>query len=135
MMCMALAMKSVKLLIGLQILILLLGPSCAAQQIPVMTVSERSLSVDMGESFVLSQANLNSSSDGLFMYNMVLIDRNDTERRFAYLSLISVYDDLMKNIDPSTMASLFSESVVAAAWMMAAGRWATGRPPMRKEGQ
>jgi len=109
-------MKLATVILGVLILSLHLGPmSCAAQQIEVLTVSDRNLSLDMGPGFELLRLDHNASTDGLFMYNLALTDLNDTQRRFAYLSVITVYDEVMRGMDPSTVAGILSGSIVAAA--------------------
>jgi len=71
----------------------------------VLTVSERSLSLDLGPSFEIYGKDLNVSGKGMVSQDFLI---NDTAQAgAAYLSVMSIYDQVMRRLDPGMLTEIF----------------------------
>jgi hypothetical protein len=71
----------------------------------VLTVTEKTLSVDLGPSFEINKSTWNSSERGMTSQDFVI---NDTAGNgSAFFSIMSVYDEVMAKLRPNVLSELF----------------------------
>ncbi len=90
--------------LGILLLACLVLP-CTALESKVFTVTEKTLSVDLGPSFEINKSELNTSQKGMVSQDFLI---NDTSsERTAFLSVLSVYDELMGRLSSDLLSELF----------------------------
>lgn len=82
-----------------------LASSSAALESKVLTVTEKTLSVDLGPSFEIFNSKLNTSDKGMSSQDFVINDT--TSNGSAFLSVMSVYDEVIGKLKPSVLTELF----------------------------
>ncbi len=84
---------------------------CIALESKVLTVTEKTLSVDLGPSFELNESELNTSQGGMVSQDFLI---NDTAKEgVAFFSVMSVYDEMMGMLSPDLLSELFLIGVLS----------------------
>jgi hypothetical protein len=71
----------------------------------VLTVSEKTLSMDLGPSFEVSCGEFNASEKGMVRQDLII--NNTGASGAAFVSVMSVYDDTMSKMSPGALSELF----------------------------
>ena len=90
----------------------------------VNTVSEKTLSVDLGPSFEINRSALNISDNGMASQDFLI--NNTSSAGSAFISIMSVYDEVMGKMSPSSLSELFligGMSAVEARGDAETGNW------------
>jgi len=117
-------MKPLTALAPAIILLACLALSGFALESKVLTVSEKTLSMDLGPSFEISRGEFNASEKGMVSQDFII--NNTAAPGAAFISLMSVYDDVLARISPSTLSELFligGISAVEAEGAAEIGNW------------
>ena len=108
-------MKSFSAFISAMLLILALAclaSPCTALESSFFTVAEKTLSVDMGPSFIIEPGNFNASNDGIVIQEFFI---NNTETGSSTLvSVTGVYDKQMSNLSSAKISEVFSATLIEA---------------------
>ena len=72
----------------------------------VFTVVERGLSADIPSEFQIFASEADANSTGIFSYDL-MINSTDSEAGRIFLSVFSIYDDVMKRMKPESLDDLF----------------------------
>ena len=97
---------------------------CPALESKVLTVSEKTLSVDLGPSFEIGSSAFNASGKGMASQDF-LINNTDTAGA-AFVSVMSVYDEVLGKMSPGSLSELFlvgGMSAVEARGDSEIGNW------------
>ena len=97
---------------------------CTALESKVFTVSEKTLSVDLGPSFEIGSSALNTSGKGMTSQDF-LINKTDTAGA-AFVSIMSVYDEVLGRMSPGSLSEIFlvgGMSAVEARGDSEIGNW------------
>lgn len=87
------------------LLLACLALPCTALESKVLTVSEKTLTVDLGPNFEIMNSQLNTSSKGIVSQDFVI---NDTAGDGAtFISILSVYDEVLGKMSPRSLSELF----------------------------
>jgi hypothetical protein len=84
---------------------------CIALESNVFTLTEKTLSVDLGPSFELNKSELNTSQTGIVSQDFLINDIAKEE--VAFLSVMSVYDEMMGMLSPDLLSELFLIGVLS----------------------
>jgi hypothetical protein len=101
-----------------------LALTCTALESKVFTVSEKTLTVDLSPSFEIGSGALNTSGKGMASQDF-LINNTDTAGA-AFVSIMSVYDEVLGKMSPSSLSELFlvgGMSAVEARGHSGIGNW------------
>ncbi len=98
-------MKHFEVFISAIFILACLALPCMALESRVLTVTEKTLSVDLGPSFELNKSELNTSQKGMVSQDFLI--NNTAKEGVAFFSVMSVYDDLMKRLSPDLLSELF----------------------------
>jgi len=99
---------------ALLILLFLVGAmTSAAFEGQVFTVSERGLSADIPSDFHVFAAEADANTTGIFSYDL-MINSTDSEAGRIFLSVFSVYDDVMRRMGPASLSDLFLSAEISA---------------------
>ena len=97
------------------------GPALESK---VNTVSEKTLSVDLGPSFEINRSALNISDNGMASQDFLI--NNTALTGSAFISIMSVYDEVLGRMSPSSLSELFligGMSAVEARGDKETGNW------------
>jgi len=87
------------------LLLACLALPCTALESKVLTVSEKTLTVDLGPNFEIMNSQLNTSSKGIVSQDFVI---NDTAGDGAtFISIMSVYDEVLGRMSPGSLSEIF----------------------------
>jgi hypothetical protein len=82
-----------------------LTSSGAALESKVLMVTEKTLSVDLGPSYEILSSKLNTSDKGMTSQDFII---NDTASSgSAFLSIMSIYDEVMGKLSPGVISEIF----------------------------
>jgi len=70
----------------------------------VLTVTEKTLSVDLGASFEVSSSAFNTSARGIASQDFLI--NNTATAGAAFVSVMSVYDEVLNRMSPSSLSEL-----------------------------
>ena len=90
----------------------------------VLTISEKTLSVDLGPSFEIDSSALNTSDKGMVSQDFLI--NNTATAGAAFVSVISVYDEILGKMSPGSLSELFligGMSAVEARGDIEIGNW------------
>ncbi len=104
-------MKHFEVFISAIFILACLALPCMALESRVLTVTEKTLSVDLGPSFELNKSELNTSQKGMVSQDFLI--NNTAKEGVAFFSVMSVYDDLMKRLSPDLLSELFLIGVLS----------------------
>ena len=119
-------MKPFAALMPAILLLACLASPCTALESKFFTVSEKTLSVDLGPSFEIVRGEFNASKDGIVAQEIII--NNTAVPGAAFISLISVYDDILSRTSPGALSEIFlkgSISAVEAKGDEEIGNWTT----------
>jgi len=117
-------MKPFATLVPAILLLTCLALPCTALESKVLTVSEKTLSVDLGPSFEIYGGEFNASENGMVSSDFVI--NNTAAAGAAFVSVMSVYDDIMSKMSPGALSELFligGISAVEARGDTETGNW------------
>jgi len=117
-------MKPYVALVPAMLLLALLALPCTALESKFVTVTERTLSVDLGPSFEINRGEFNASEDGMVSQDFLI--NNTAAPGAAFISVISVYDDILSRLSPGALSELFligGISAVEAKGDTETGNW------------
>jgi hypothetical protein len=106
------------------ILLACLALPCTALESKLFTVTESTLSLDLGPSFEISRGEFNASENG--MVNQDFMINNTAAPGATFISVISVYDDILSRMSPGALSELFligGISAVEARGDVEIGNW------------
>lgn len=98
--------------ISLFILLAALAPLCAALETNVQTVADRTLTVDMGPDFSVSQSSTASNTAGYIQQNITLFNNRYPQTAIAYIMVMSFYGDYAKVLDPVALSGLMEKEIL-----------------------
>ena len=91
-------MKPFAALVPAILLLACLALPCTALESKFFTISEMTLSVDLGPSFKIVRSEFNASEKGMVSSDFLI--NNTAAPGAAFISLISVYDDILSRMSP-----------------------------------
>ena len=104
-------MKLFAALVPAILLLACLALPCTALESKVLTLSEKTLSVDLGPSFEIYKSEFNTSQKGMASQNFLI---NDTvNKNVAFLSVMGIYDEIMQRLSPDLLSELFLIGVLS----------------------
>ena len=98
-------MKSFAALVPAMILLACLALPCTALESKFVTVTEKTLSLDLGPSFEISRGEFNASENGMVSQDFII--NNTDASGAAFVSVMSVYDETMSKMSPGALSELF----------------------------
>lgn len=98
-------MKTLFALIPAMLLLTCLAEPCTAFESKFFTLSEKTLSVDLGPSFEISKGDFKPGENGTVSQEFLI--NNTAAPGAAFLSIISVYDDIMRRMSTDALCELF----------------------------
>jgi hypothetical protein len=117
-------MKPFAALIPAMLLLACLALPCTALESKFVTVTEKTLSLDLGPSFEISRGEFNASEKGMVSQDFMI---NDTAAPGAmFISVMSVYDNILSRMSPGALYELFligGISAVEARGDVEIGNW------------
>jgi hypothetical protein len=78
----------------------------------VLTVAERGLSADIPSDFSIYAAEADANTTGIFSSDL-MINSTDPEAGRIFLSIFSVYDDVMTRMSPASLSDLFLSAEIS----------------------
>ena len=117
-------MKPFSALLPAILLLACLAIPCMALESTVFTISEKTLSVDLGPNFDIDRSELNTSDRGLVSQDFII--NNTAAPGAAFISVMSVYGEVMGKMSPSSVSELFligGISAVEARGDVEIGNW------------
>ncbi|HPT37196.1 MAG TPA: hypothetical protein PLZ44_02790 [Methanothrix sp.] len=98
-------MKPQLAFISAMLLLSCLALPCTALESQFLTISEKSLSVDLGPGFEISKGVFNASGNGKLSQEFLI---NNTEAPgAAFLSIMGVYDEIMRKLSADSLCEIF----------------------------
>jgi hypothetical protein len=85
----------------------------AALEGTVLTVAERGFSADIPFDFSIYAAEADANTTGIFSSDL-MINSTDPEAGRIFLSVFSVYDDVMRRMSPASLSDLFLSAEISA---------------------
>ncbi|MDD1736537.1 MAG: hypothetical protein LUQ21_03660 [Methanothrix sp.] len=79
--------------------------SAAALESNVFTITQKTLSVELGPSFEIDGGELNASKQGMISHDFLI--NNTAAPGTAFISVFSVYDAIMRRMSPGSLSELF----------------------------
>jgi len=102
----------------------------AALEGTVLTVAERGFSADIPSDFQVFAAEADANTTGIFSYDL-MINSTDPEAGRVFLSIFSVYDDVMRRMKTASLSDLFLSaeiSEVESHGDVVVGNWSAVNP-------
>ncbi len=84
----------------------------AAFEGTVLTIAERGLSADIPSDFSIYSAEASANTTGIFSSDL-MINSSDPEAGSIFLSILSVYDDVMRRMSPASLSDLFLSAEIS----------------------
>jgi hypothetical protein len=106
------------------LLLACLALPCTALESKVFTVSEKTLSVDLGPSFEIGSSAFNASSEGMASQDFLI--NNTATAGAAFVSVVGVYDEVLSKMSPGSLSELLlvgGMSAVEARGDSEIGNW------------
>jgi len=98
-------MKTLFAVMLAMLLLACLAEPCTAFESKFLTLSEKTLSVDLGPSFEVSKGDFKPGENGTVSQEFLI--NNTAAPGAAFLSIISVYDDIMRRMSTDALCELF----------------------------
>lgn len=105
-------MKTFSALVSAILLLACLALPCIALESNVLTVSEKTLYVDLEPSFEIQTGDFNTSKKGLASQEFII--NNTAAPGAAFVSIMSVYDEVMGKVNSSVLSELFLIGAISA---------------------
>jgi len=117
-------MKPFAIFLSAILLLACLALPASSLESKVLTVSERTISLDVGPSFEINRSALNISDNGMASQDFLI--NNTASAGSAFISIMSVYDEVLGRMSPSSLSELFligGMSAVEARGDKETGNW------------
>jgi hypothetical protein len=117
-------MKPFAVFIGAILLLAYLALPCTSLESKILTVSEKTLYVNLGPSYEINRSALNTSDKGIASQDFLI--NNTASPGSAFISIMSVYGDVLGKMSPSSLSELFligGMSAVEARGDKETGNW------------
>ena len=98
-------MKTLFALISAMLLLACLAEPCTAFESKFLTLSEKTISVDLDPSFEVTKGDFKPGENGTISQEFLI--NNTAEPGAAFLSIITVYDDIMRRMSTDALCELF----------------------------
>ncbi len=98
-------MKPFTLLVPAILLLACLALPCTALESKFFTVTEKTISLDLGPNFEMSRGEFNTSENGMVSQNFII--NNTIAPGATFVSVLSVYDETLSKLSPGALAELF----------------------------
>jgi hypothetical protein len=108
-------MNKLKLITEISLFILLLAalaPLCAALETDIQTVADRSLTIDLGPDFSVSQSMTASNTAGYIQQNITLVNNKSPQTAIASITVMSFYGEYAKVLDPVALSGLMEKEIL-----------------------
>ncbi len=96
------------------LLLLVLAGMAGALESQVFTVEESNLYVELGPDFQVYESKVDANNSGMFSYNMGIKSTDPAAEEGVFISVFSVYDDVMRRMKPTSLIDLFLTGGVIA---------------------
>ena len=106
-------MKPFAIFLSAILLLACLALPAAALESKILTVSERTISVDLGPSFEINRSALNTSDNGIASQDFLI--NNTASAGSAFISIMSIYDVVLGRMSPSSLSEIFLIGGMSAA--------------------
>jgi hypothetical protein len=106
-------MKPFAALISAILLLACLALPALALESKVLTVSEKTLSVNLGPNYEINRSTLNTSDNGIASQDFLI--NNTASAGSAFISIMSVYDEVLSRMSPHSLSEIFLVGGLAAA--------------------
>ena len=98
-------MKPFTVLVPAILLLACLALPCTALESKFFTVTEKTISLDLGPSFEMVRGEFNTSENGMVGQDFII---NNTDASGAtFISVLSVYDETLSKLSPGALSELF----------------------------
>jgi len=97
-------MKHFTALVPAILLLACLAVPCTALESKLFTVTEKTISLDLGPSFEILRGEFNASENGMVSQDFI-INRTDAPGA-AFVSVLSVYDETLRKLSPGALSEL-----------------------------
>jgi hypothetical protein len=97
-------MKHFTVLVPAILLLACLAVPCTALESKLFTVTEKTISLDLGPSFEIVRGEFNTSENGMVSQDFI-INNTDTSHA-AFVSVLSVYDETLRKLSPGALSEL-----------------------------
>jgi len=117
-------MNPFKALVPVILLLACLALPCTALESKFLTVTEKTISLDLGPGFEMVRDEFNASDNGMVSQDFII--NNTAAPGAAFISIMSVYDETMRKMSPGTLSELFligGISAVEAKGAVETGNW------------
>jgi hypothetical protein len=95
----------------------------------VFTITEKILSLELGPSFGIDGSEFNASEQGMISHDFLI--NNTAASGAAFISVLSIYDEVMRRMSPDSLSELFligGLSAVEARGDRETGNWTAPDP-------
>ena len=100
-------------IIAKMLLPLVLSGMVGAFESPVLTVEEKNLYMDLGPEFQVYRSEVDTNTSGIFSYDM-MINNTDPAAGRVFVSVMSVYDDVMRRMRSASLVDLFLSAEICS---------------------
>lgn len=97
-------MKHFTALVPAILLLACLAVPCTALESKLFTVTEKTISLDLGPSFEMFSGEFNASGNGMVSQDFII--NNTDAPGAAFVSVMSVYDDTLSKLSPGALSEL-----------------------------
>ncbi len=103
-------MKHFSALISATVILIALVSPGAALDTKFYTVTEKTLSIDLGPSFIIEQGKFDANEDGMITQEFLI--NNTGAPGSALVSITGVYDNELRYLSPSNLSQIFASGVI-----------------------
>jgi hypothetical protein len=98
-------MKPFAALVPAMLLLACLALPCTALESKFFTITEKTISLDLGPGFEMVRGEFNASENGMVSQDFIINNTNASGA--AFVSVMSVYDETMSKMSPGALSELF----------------------------
>jgi hypothetical protein len=98
-------MKTYLALVPAMLLLACLALPCTALESKFFSVTEKTISLDLGPGFEMVSGEFNASENGMVSQDFIINNTNASVA--AFVSVMSVYDEAMSKMSPGALSELF----------------------------
>ncbi len=98
-------MKPFAALVPAMLLLACLALPCTALESKFFSVTEKTISLDLGPGFEMVSGEFNASENGMVSQDFIINNTNASGA--AFVSVMSVYDETMRKMSPGALSELF----------------------------
>ncbi len=107
-------MKSSAIFLAAVLMLACLALPVFALESKVLTISEKNLSIDLGPGFQIDSNGLDASNEGM-VFDEFLINNSAEPGSSAFVSILTLYDEILTMMNPEALSELFLIGGVEAA--------------------